>query len=142
MKKSWGFSEQKFLSYDTDLKFRCQVTVTAESEGYPICLRTFPNVSLRRNVNQNDIEVGEQKIALIIPLSQPWHPTKDSNQPHIYFEALPLFLSDSDCGEIGYALRVLIVKRGRTKMFVPEEYDWGDGFAWIGGRPESNRRRF
>jgi hypothetical protein len=45
-------------------------------------------------------------------------------------------------GVLNYRLQVWVVLHGQSRMFVKEERELGDGFAWVGGRPESNRRKF
>jgi hypothetical protein len=53
-----------------------------------------------------------------------------------------VFYIQTEKETINYRLQVWVVLHGKSRMFVPDQREWGDGFAWIGGRPESNPRKF
>jgi len=83
------------------------------------------------------------KLEVDVPLAQSWKKTNDLNRrPIVYEIADDVFSIETEEGSIDYRLQVWVVLRGESKMFVPDQFEYGDGFAWIGGRPESNREKF
>jgi len=83
------------------------------------------------------------KMDIDVPLSQEWAVTKDSNhRPVIYELRENAFSIDFSEGSINYRVQVWVTHHGPPHMFVRDAFEHGDGFAWVGGRPESNRRKF
>ena len=94
-------------------------------------------------VGGNFVSLHGVRLQVDVPLSQDWSLTNDSNRrPSIYVMDEDVFCVDTSDGAIHYRLQLWIVLHGRSQMFVKAEREWGDGFAWVGGRPESNRRKF
>ena len=83
------------------------------------------------------------KLEVNVPLAQRWLRTNDSNQrPSIYEIAENVFSIETEDGIINYRLQLWVVLHVPPRMFVQDQREWGDGFAWVGGRPESNRQKF
>jgi hypothetical protein len=140
--KKWGFDNQGWLPYQ-ESKFRCRIRLTANADAKWETRKTFPEIALESEIGGNPVLISGGHLELLAKMAQPWKATNNpSRNPSIYASEEVLFSHNSLDGEISYSLQLWLVFRGPSKMFVPDVYEWGDGFAWVGGRPESNRRRF
>jgi hypothetical protein len=140
----WGFDEQDYLEYG-ESKFRCRFRVVAKAPDSFSSRKTFPEryVLDPIKVGECSVSLHGLKLELDVSLAQPWRPTNDANRrPSVYEIEEDAFIVRTPEGDIYYRLQVWLVLHGQSKMFVKDEYEWGDGFAWIGGRPESDRSRF
>jgi hypothetical protein len=81
-------------------------------------------------------------MVLNIPLLNVWQPTNNSGRQRIYENGERLFSITTPDGVIEYRVQLWVVAYETRRIFFQTEYEWGDGFAWVGGRPESNRRKF
>jgi hypothetical protein len=144
---SWGFDRTVWLPYERESKFRCRVRVVAvgptspvDSELLPTHFRSFDS---QKRLGRNLVFLKESILIVNFPLDQEWQPAKESRDPLIYEIGDPLFETTmpNDC-KLGMRMQLWVVEKGPTCMFVRNQYERGDGFAWIGGRPESNRRKF
>lgn len=140
----WGFDGQDFLPSEGDSKFRCRVRFIEKAPSTWESRRTFPERYLNPiTFGNNLVSLQGMKLEVDIPLAQNWAPTNGSNRrPSIYEMSENVFEVETIDGVINYRLQVWVVFHGQSKMFVKEERELGDGFAWVGGRPESNRRKF
>lgn len=143
--KSWGFDETDYLDYDGDSKFRCRLRLVEKAPTTWASRAVFHERYLDDpfRVGDNFVSLHGLRLQVDVPLSQDWSLTNDSNRrPSIYVMDEDVFCVDTSDGAIHYRLQLWIVLHGRSQMFVKAEHEWGDGFAWVGGRPESNRRKF
>jgi hypothetical protein len=141
----WGFDEQDFLPSEGDSKFRCRVRFIEKAPSNWESRRTFPERYLLNPITlgNNLVSLHGTKLEVDIPLTQDWVSTNDSNRrPSIYVMKEDVFEVETIDGVLNYRLQVWVVLHGQSRMFVKEERELGDGFAWVGGRPESNRRKF
>jgi hypothetical protein len=140
--KNWGFDKTVKLPYLSESYFRCRLRVAALVPDKRESARIFSGDELSCVLGQNSVLVNGPKMEVNIPLSNTWRPTRDSGNPIVYEIGDPLFSLTVVDETIGYRVQLWVVLHGPRNMFVRDQYEWGDGFAWIGGRPESNRRKF
>jgi hypothetical protein len=141
----WGFDGTNSLDYGDKSKFSCRLRIVAKAPDSWESRRTFPERYLPEPVGFGNglLRLNGTKLNVEVPLEQAWRPTKDLNRrPSIYEIDDDIFVVNTNEGSISYRIQLWVVLHGPSSMFVRDEYDWGDGFAWIGGRPESDRRRF
>lgn len=144
LESSWGFDVQDYLDYG-DSKFRCRLRLVAKAPVSFATRKRFHERYLLEPVRfgRNSVSLHGVKLEIDVPLDQPWLPTKDLNRhPRIYEIAEDAFSLTTSEGEISYRLQIWVVFQGSSTMFVKDQFEKGDGFAWAGGRPESNRRKF
>ncbi len=144
---AWGFDHEDCVPYERESTFVCRVRLRP-TKGLRISerlLQSFPEFDpLEISLASWSFSMESSILTIRVPLAdQKWVPTKNLNRyPSIYVFEDPLFERDLDGENVRYSMQMWIRLRGPSKMFVKTEFDWGDGFAWIGGRPESNRRKF
>jgi hypothetical protein len=144
LSKGWGFYTEDFLNYLGESKFHCKLYLVEKAP------KSFESRKIFHERYLEPLEIGGCRVSLHgmklevdVPLAQRWTLTNDSNRRlSIYEIAENAFCVQTGDGKITYRLQVWVVFHGQSKMFVPSQSEWGDGFAWIGGRPESNRRKF
>jgi hypothetical protein len=142
--KAWGFDEKDFLDYG-ESKFRCRLRFVEKAPGSFESRKTFHERYLLEptKLGSNSISLHGTKLEVDVPLAQGWTPTNDSNRrPCLYEIGEDIFSVVTEEGTISCRLQIWVVLHGESSMFVKDEHERGDGFAWIGGRPESNRRKF
>jgi hypothetical protein len=142
--RCFGFDEQDFLDY-RDSKFRCRLRLVEKAPDHFETRRSFPERYLLEPVrlDKSSVSLHGVKLEINIPLDQRWSQTQDRNKYPIIFEnADDIFIIKTEEGTISYRLQIWIVLHGPLTMFVRDQFEKGDGFAWIGGRSESNRRKF
>jgi hypothetical protein len=145
----WGFDEEaRLATYEQESTFVCRLRLR-HAKGLTVpaeCLESFVDNQSVEKVDRGtfSVEHDRQFLKVRIPIKeQNWVPTiNQSRHPSVYFFEESLLRAEVENWVIPYDMQVWIRLRGRTKMFVPDKFEWGDGFAWVGGRPESNRRRF
>ena len=143
-----GFDEEDRLGYERESTFVCHLRFrhAKEPTAPRVCLQIFPGVEPAEKVEREafSVEINTHILLLRIPIAdQRWVPTNNlSRHPSIYLSEGSLFRIQIEEFLISYDLYAWVRLHGPTKMFVPDKFEWGDGFAWVGGRPESNRRRF
>ena len=92
-------------------------------------------------LGDNSVSIDGPVMVIDVPLTQGWR-LSQQGRPMLYEISDQLFQSMTTEGSIDYRVQLWVVYHGDEKMFVKNEREWGDGFAWVGGRPESNRRKF
>ena len=138
----WGFDKAIFLPDRSDPEFWCHLYVVALRPVTWESVRKFPGTDCSRELGHNSVLVTRSTMILNIPLLNVWQPTNNSDKQWIYEKGERLFSITTPDGVIEYRVQLWVVAYGTRRIFVQTEYEWGDGFAWIGGRPESNRRKF
>ena len=142
--KAWGFDEQDFLDYG-DSRFRCRLRLVAKIPSSCESGKTFHDRYIIEPIKlgTNSVTLHGMKLEVDVPLAQDWMPTRDLNRrPSIYDIGEDIFSIVTKGGTITYRLQIWVVLHGQSEMFVPDQREMGDGFAWIGGRLKSNRRKF
>lgn len=137
----WGFDESIRAEYHGDSYFRCRLYVVALGSPSLVSVQSFPSVEFSGALGRNTVVIHGFAIVIDVPLGQGWSRSKQG-RPLIYQISERLFQAKTLDGPIDFRAQLWVVYHGEEKMFVKHEYEWGDGFAWIGGRPESNRRKF
>jgi hypothetical protein len=140
----WGFDQTNYLDYG-DSRFRCRLRIVEKAPKVWETRTTFHERYLSGPLLLGNCSVSlhGMKLEVDVPLSQRWMPTNDSNRrPSVFGFSEDAFSIETKDGSIYYRLQVWLVLHGPSRMFVPDQREHGDGFAWIGGRPESNRRKF
>ena len=140
---AWGFDKTDYLEYG-ESKFRCRLRLVEKAPGSYESRKTFPERYFDPiKIGSIFVSLHGKKLEVDVPLAQPWTPTNDVNRrPSIYEIGEDIFYIKTEDGNINYRLQIWVVLHGQSKMFVQDQREWGDGFAWIGGRPESNPRKF
>jgi hypothetical protein len=144
---AWGFDKEDRIPFESESTFVCRLRLR-HAKGYAAhqdLLRAFPELeTVNVNGGSFSAELFGSILRVRIPIvEQRWVPTNNqSRHPSIYLFEESLFTAEIDGRHIRYDMQVWVRLHGRTRMFVPDKFEWGDGFAWVGGRPESNRRRF
>jgi hypothetical protein len=141
--RAWGFDRTNYLEYG-ESKFRCRLRLVEKAPRSYESRKTFLDRYFDSIVlGSNHVSLHGMKLEVDVPLAQQWTQTADVNRrPRIYEIGEDIFYIETEDGNINYRLQIWVVLHGQSKMFVPEQREWGDGFAWIGGRPESNPRKF
>lgn len=140
----YGFDYQAFLDYG-ESKFRCRVRLVEKAPLEWESRKTFHDRFLLEplELGNNLVSLHGMKLEIEVPLKQYWAATNDVNRrPNIYEISEDIFSIETPDGVISYRLQIWVVLHGQSRMFVRDQYEQGDGFAWTGGRPESNRRKF
>jgi hypothetical protein len=140
----WGFFAEDDLDYKEESKFNCRLYLLGKAPSSFESRKSFHERYLDPFMFGNClVSLHGMKLEVDVPLAQRWTPTNDSNRrPSIYEIVEDVFYTKTEEGKIYYRLQIWVVLHGQSKMFVPDHYERGDGFAWIGGRPESNPRKF
>jgi hypothetical protein len=141
--KGWGFDAEVYLDYRNESKFRCRLYLLAKAPSSFETRKTFPERYIPDPVEfgNNFISLHGTKLEVDVPMDQVWKQTSDNHRrPCIYEFKEDIFSIATDDGTIYYRIQIWVVFHGESRMFVPDQHEWGDGFAWIGGLPESNRR--
>jgi len=138
----WGFDRQIHLPDKTDPEFWCHLYVVAIGPIKWKSVRTFPGTSCRCELGCNSVLVEGPLMVVVIPLLNAWRPTNESGRERIYEKSESLFSITTLDGVIRYRVQLWFVNLGQRRMLVRSEYEKGDGVALVGGRPESNRRKF
>jgi hypothetical protein len=142
--KVWGFDAEDFLEYG-ESKFRCRLRLVEKAPSSFESRKTFHERFLDppRDLGDCRVSLHGWKLEVDVPMAQAWFPTNDSNRrPMIYEIGEDIFSINTSEGVIPYRLQIWVVLHGPSRMFVKDQHERGDGFAWVGGRPESNRRKF
>lgn len=137
----WGFDESVKAEYRMSSYFRCHLYVVAVAPHSWSSVHCAPEVQFSGTLGRNSVNVDGFTMNVDVPLTQEWRPNKQG-RPLIYEISDRLFQTATPDGNVGYRVQLWVVHHGDDKMFVRSEHEWGDGFAWVGGRPESNRRKF
>lgn len=139
----WGFDEQIWVPNKNEPDYWCHLYFVALGPVTWESVRTFPGTVGRYDLGHNSVSVNGSRMEVDIPLSNnAWGLTQESNRLRIHVQKEPLFSIATPDGVIGFRVQLWFVHHGPRSMFVKHQYEWGDGLAWIGGRPESNRRKF
>jgi hypothetical protein len=139
----WGFDKQIYIPDRSEPVFWCHLYFVALGPVAWESVRTFPGTECFLELGHNSISIDGAKMEVNIPLSyNTWNPTQDSGRLGIYVFKEPLFSITTPEGDIEFRIQLWFVHHSPRSMSVKHQYEWGDGFAWIGGRPESNPRRF
>jgi hypothetical protein len=139
-----GFDKTDFLEYG-EAKFKCRLRLIAKAATSTKSAQIFHERYVLKpvEVGRSLISLHGLRLQVDIAMGQVWFTTQDQNRrPIIYETSENLFSVDTPDGPISYRMQLWVVLHGQSKMFVRDQYEHGDGFAWIGGRPESNRRKF
>ena len=142
---AWGFDESDSALEYGESKFRCRLWLVAKAPTSFESRKTFHERYLQQPVRLgcSAVSLHGMRIEVDVPLDQAWSATKDLNKyPIVYAIREDVFSIETGEGRINYRLQFWVVLHGPSRMFVPNQYETGDGFAWVGGRPESNRQRF
>jgi hypothetical protein len=137
----WGFDRQIYLPGKSEPEFWCHLYVVALGPITWESVRTFPGTVCRCELGYNSVSVNGSRMVVDIPLLNAWRPTNESGRERI-FENEPLFSITTPDGVIRYRVQLWFVNLGPRHMLVKPEYEMGDGVALVGGRPESNPRKF
>ena len=132
---AWGFDRSGFLNYEIGSKFRCQLRFAAQApEAWET--RTKPpqfDWLSRYWLGNNLAMIYGPSLVVDVPLGQEWRRADDEpHHPSIYAFEPSLFSVETADGEIQYQLQLWAALHGPTQKFARHEYDWGDGFAWVG----------
>jgi hypothetical protein len=141
----WGFDEQDYLLYEGESKFRCRLRLAEKAPRTWESRKTFHERYSAEplRLGNNAVSLHGMKLEVDVPFAQSWAPTNDSNRrPSVYEIREDVFCIETTDGNVKYRLQLWVVLHGRSKMFVKDERELGDGFSLAGGRPESNRRKF
>jgi hypothetical protein len=104
---------------------------------------TFPGTTFNGSLGHNPVSINNSIMEIDIPVAfNTWTYTKESRRMGVYAYSEELFRISTPDGDIPFRAQLWLVNYEPPTMFVKHQYEWGDGFAWIGGRPESNRRKF
>lgn len=142
--EAYGFDKTDYLDYG-ESRFRCRLRLIEKAPRSYESRKAFHERYLLEplKLGSNSVSLHGMKLEVDVPLAQSWKKTNDLNRrPIVYEIADDVFSIETEEGSIDYRLQVWVVLRGESKMFVPDQFEYGDGFAWIGGRPESNREKF
>jgi hypothetical protein len=137
----WGFDESIRAEYRMSAYFRCRLYVVALAPRSWPGVQDAPTAIFNGKLGSNSISINSSTMVVDIPLMQPWSLSKQG-RPLVYEMSDRLFQATTPEGIVNYRVQLWVVYHGEESMFAKSEYEWGDGFAWIGGRPESNRRKF
>jgi hypothetical protein len=143
--KGWGFYADDYLNYRGESKFHCKLYLVEKAPSSYESRKMFHERYLLSplRLGSNFVMLHGMKLEVEVPLDQGWKRTNDINRrPCVHEIGEDIFSVDTDDGAISYRIQIWVVLHGQSKMFVPDQREWGDGFAWIGGRPESNPRKF
>lgn len=138
----WGFDEAISLPSKTEPEYWCRLYVVALEPVSSESVHAFPGTVCCCGLGHNSVSISGSRIVVDIPLSNSWQPTKDKGRPGIYEIGDPLFSITTPDGAIKYRLQLWFVNLDPRRMPIKPEYERGDRFALVGGRPESNRRKF
>jgi hypothetical protein len=134
----WGFDGSGFLNYEIGARFQCRLRFAAKAPETWETLTKFPvsDYLTRLRFGNNVAMVYRANLAVDVPLDQAWRPGEDEpDQPTVYAYEPSLYVADTADGKIEYQLQMCVAVDGQTKKFVAHQYDWGQGFAWIGNQP-------
>jgi hypothetical protein len=138
-----GYDKQRHLPDRSEPRFWCRLYVVALLPATYQSARTFPGTVASCKLGRNSVSIKGSRMEVEIPLSHnTWRPTHDSGRMGIYEIGDPLFSIATPDGAIGFRVQLWLVHYAPLSMFVGHQYEWGGGFVLIGGRPESNRRKF
>ena len=144
LSKGWGFYAEDYLDYRDESRFHCKLYLVEKAPKAFESRKTFHERYFDPvKLGSSLVSLHGMNLEVCVPLAQGWKPTSDANRrPSIYEIGEDIFYIETLDGNIHYRLQIWVVLHGKSNMFVPDQREWGDGFAWIGGRPESNRRKF
>ena len=134
----WGFDGSGFLNYEIGARFKCRLRFAAKAPETWDTRTKFPasDYLTRLRFGNNVAMVYRANLAVDVPLDQVWRPGEDMpDQPTVSAYDPSLYVTDTADGKIEYELKAWIALEGRTKKFVEHQYDWGQGFAWVGSQP-------
>jgi hypothetical protein len=134
----WGFDGSGFLNYEIGVRLQCRLRFTAKAPETCEARTKFPasDYITRLAFGNNGAMLYGASIIIDVPFDQAWRPCDDEpDQPTVYAYEPLLYSVDTADGKIEYQLQVWVAVEGPTKRFVKHEYDWGQGFAWVGSRP-------
>jgi hypothetical protein len=137
----WGFDESVKAEYQGNSFFRCHLYVAALAPHSSPSAQSFPSITFAGNLGRNSVQVNGQMMIVEVRLTQGWG-ISQQGRPLVYEISDRLFQAITSEEMVDYRAQLWVVHHGDDSMFVKNEYERGDGFAWIGGRPESNRRKF
>jgi len=137
----WGFDESIKADCQMNSLFRCHLYVAATAPHSWPSVQSFPTMKFLGRLGDNSVSIDGPVMVIDVPLTQGWR-LSQQGRPMLYEISDQLFQSMTTEGSIDYRVQLWVVYHGDEKMFVKNEREWGDGFAWVGGRPESNRRKF
>lgn len=113
---------------------------------YPATSRSIhavpPAIAFEEESGGCRFEIKDRRLTVTVPLDRPhlWGTVKGSSKPLLYVDRS--WQNGSLCQwtpGVSLDLRVWITKG--TEVWVPDEYESGDGTALSGGQFESNRRK-
>lgn len=141
--KGWGFWAEDNLDYRDESKFQCRLYFLAKAPDSYESRKTFHERYLLEPIRRGRISISlhGMNLEVDVPLTQGWRRDKNG-RPLIHEIEEDVFSVETSEGSINYRLQIWVTFFGRSSMFVPDQREWGDGFAWVGGRPESNRQKF
>jgi hypothetical protein len=134
----WGFDGGGFLNYDIGVRFQCRLRFAAIAPETWEARTKFPvsDYLMRFGFGNNVAMVYRAALAVDVPLNQTWHSSESKpDQPTASVYEPSLYVADTADGKIEYQLQMWVAVEGRTKKFVAHQYDWGQGFAWVGNGP-------
>ena len=134
----WGFDGSGFLNCEIGARFQCRLRFAAKAPEIWDTRTKFPasDYLTRLRFGNNVAMVYRAALAVDVPLDQTWRPGEDEpDRPSIYAFEPSLYVADTVDGKIEYQLQVWVAVEGQTKKFVAHQYDWGQGFTWIGSQP-------
>ncbi len=138
----FGFDRQVHLPDKSEPEFWCHLYVVALGPITWESVRRFPGTRYRCELGFNNVSIDGSRMVVEIPLLNAWRPTNESGRERIYDKNDGLFSIKTSDGDISYRVQLWFVNLGQRRMTVRSEYEKGDGVALVGGRPESNRRKF
>jgi hypothetical protein len=136
-----GFDRQIYIPDKMAPEFWCHLYVVALGTITWESVRTFPGTVCCCELGYSSVSVNGSRMVVDIPLLNSWRPTNESGRERI-FENERLFSILTPDGVIWYRVQLWFVNLGQRRMLVKPESKKGDGVALVGGRPESNRRKF
>jgi hypothetical protein len=137
-----GFDLQIYLPDRSEPKYWCHLYVVARVPIEHESVETFAGTHFKGTLGCNQVSINGSIMEIDVPLElNTWAPTKESGRMGIYASSEELFRINTEDGNISFRAQLWLVNYEPKTMFIKHQYEWGDGFAWIGGRPESNRRK-
>jgi hypothetical protein len=133
----WGFDGSGSLNYEIESKFQCRLRFVAKAPEWWETRTRFPasEYLTRLSFGWNVVMVYGSRLIVDLPLEQPWRPDENETDcPSIYGFEPSLYSEETTDGKIEYQVQVWVTLHGSTKKFVRHEYDWGEGFAWMGSQ--------
>jgi hypothetical protein len=133
----WGFDGTGALNYEIGSKFQCRLRFVANAPESWETRKRFPasEYLTRLSFGWNVAMVYGSRLIVDLPLEQAWRRDEiEPERPSIYCVEPSLYSEETADGKIEYQIQAWVSLHGATKKFVRHEYDWGEGYAWMGSK--------